>query len=482
MPCARWLQAGALPIVVTILGENESTRSAGTARARRVLGRSLVVSIVALGCGLAGTATAAEPPSLTIESPSNGSAINTQTPAFNGTTTDEADPIIEKYDPLTVNIYAGITTEGNKPIGVLLVPEFTGHEWRITAPESLPPGPYTAQAVQNGGRSAPVTFTVDTTPPVVTITAPTNGSTTHGESQPVSGTAGTAPGDRPTVTITLFAGPIGGSQPALAALSVPAPGGSWSGVFGGLQPGIYTARATQEDTARNIGLSEPITFTVLPSSSPSPTASFSWFPPAPVVGQSVVLVSASTDAASPITAFAWDLAGNGPFRAAGPVLTTSFATAGSHVVRLRVADARGASSVATETIPVSLPPLRPMQPFPIVRIAGVETATGVKLSLLSVQAPVGARVTVTCRGRGCRMKPQSRLATASKHARHASSVVLAFRRLERSFPAGATLEVRVSAAGELGKYTLFAIHRHRLPTRVDSCLSALDPQPVACST
>jgi hypothetical protein len=116
-----------------------------------------------------------------------------------------------------------------------------------------------------------------------------------------------------------------------------------------------------------------------------------------------------------------------------------------------------------------------------VRIAGVETAAGVKLSLLSVQAPVGTRVTVTCRGRGCRTKPQSLLATASKHARHASSVLLAFRRFERSFPAGATLEVRVSAAGELGKYTLFAIHRHSLPTRVDSCLSALDPQPVACS-
>jgi hypothetical protein len=123
-----------------------------------------------------------------------------------------------------------------------------------------------------------------------------------------------------------------------------------------------------------------------------------------------------------------------------------------------------------------------MLPFPIVRIAGVQTASGVKLSLLNVQAPVGVRVTVTCRGRGCRMRGQSRVASASKHARHASSVVLAFRRFERSFGAGTTLEVRVSAAGELGKYTLFAIHRRSLPTRVDACLSALDPKPVACSS
>jgi len=201
-----------------------------------------------------------------------------------------------------------------------------------------------------------------------------------------------------------------------------------------------------------------------------------------VVGQTVVLVSGSTDSASPITAFSWDLAGTGAFDVSGPEASTSFATAGKHVVRLRVTDARGASSVATGTIPVGLAPLRPMLPFPIVRIAGVQTPAGVRLSLVSVQAPVGARVTVTCRGRGCRMKPQSRLATTSARDRHASSVVLAFRRFERSFRAGVTLEVRVSAPAEIGKYTLFAIHRHALPTRTDECLSALDPKPIACST
>jgi hypothetical protein len=194
-----------------------------------------------------------------------------------------------------------------------------------------------------------------------------------------------------------------------------------------------------------------------------------------------VLVSSSTDAANPITGYAWDLAGTGPFKAAGPVLTTSFASPGNHVVRLQVTDAGSVSSVATETIPVSAPPLLTMAPFPIVRIAGVQTASGVRLSLVSVQAPVGARVTVTCRGRGCRIKPQSRVARATKRSHHASSAVLAFGGFERSFRAGVTLEVRVAAPGEIGKYTLFAIHRRSLPTRVDSCLSALNPQPVACT-
>src|SRR5439155_19688428 len=151
------------------------------------------------------------------------------------------------------------------------------------------------------------------------------------------------------------------------------------------------------------------------------------------------LVSGSTDGVSPITGFAWDLAGGGPFRVAGPVLKTSFATPGNHVVRLRVTDARGVSGVAAETIPVGLRPLKRMQPFPMVRIGGVETPAGVSLSLFSVQSPVGARVSVTCAGRGCRTRSQSRIATASKRHRHARSVVLAFARFERSFRSGVTL-------------------------------------------
>ena len=64
------------------------------------------------------------------------------------------------------------------------------------------------------------------------------------------------------------------------------------------------------------------------------------------------MLSSSTDVASPITGFAWDLAGNGAFAAGGPVNSTSFSTPGKHLVQLRVTDANGASSVAAETIVV----------------------------------------------------------------------------------------------------------------------------------
>jgi 6-phosphogluconolactonase (cycloisomerase 2 family) len=215
------------------------------------------------------------------------------------------------------------------------------------------------------------------------------------------------------------------------------------------------------------------------SSAPSPlAASFSWFPAAPHVGQSVSLVSTSTDAASAITAFAWALTGNGVFHAGGPLLTTSFSTAGGHVVRLRVTDANGVSSVATRTIQVSSAPLILMQPFPIVRFAGGETSLGVHLRLLTVQAPVGARVTVRCRGRACPAKSVARV--AASHKRGAGTVVVEFRQFERSLRAGVVLEVRVSKPGEIGKFTRFAVRHGKLPERFDTCLGAAGISPLAC--
>src|SRR5947208_2342890 len=49
--------------------------------------------------------------------------------------------------------------------------------------------------------------------------------------------------------------------------------------------------------------------------SAAPVASFRWFPSSPRVGERFSLVSTSSDLTSPIVAFAWDVADNGPFGA-----------------------------------------------------------------------------------------------------------------------------------------------------------------------
>jgi hypothetical protein len=195
----------------------------------------------------------------------------------------------------------------------------------------------------------------------------------------------------------------------------------------------------------------------------------------PETGEPVSLVSTSSDASSPIVALAWAL--NGPFQGGGTVLTTSFSTPGGHLVRLLVTNAYGLSSVASETINVVGRRLPLMQPFPVVRIAGAETRSGVKLRLLRVQQiPAGARVTVRCRGRRCPLKSASRVAVSRPP--EASSVE--FRAFERFLRFGVTLEILVSKPGEIGKYTRFELRRGKLPTRVDMCLDQAGVKPLLC--
>ena len=147
-------------------------------------------------------------------------------------------------------------------------------------------------------------------------------------------------------------------------------------------------------------------------------------------------------------------------------------------MRLLVTDANGLSSVATQTIQVISAPLILMQPFPIVRFAGSENSSGVHLRLLTVQAPVGARVTVTCKGHGCPAKSEGQIALS--HKKNAGTVVVEFRRFERSLRAGVVLEIRVSKAGEIGKYTRFVVRHDKLPERFDMCLDAAGVSPLVC--
>jgi Bacterial Ig-like domain len=466
-----------------------SFRATGRPAARGrpgLLLRAVLATVLASVIGPVSGA-AAEAPQLTITWPTNGRVTNNQTPAFSGTTSQPFNEFTQELVPVTLRIYAGGTVEG-KAVQTLESGDFTGRTWSVVPAQPLAPGTYTAQAEQLGegfgepGWSEPVTFTVDTTPPLLTVSYPADDSSTNSESQLVTGTAGTYEGDLPAITINLFAGAAAGGQP-LEALTVQASNGAWSGTFGGLAPGAYTAQAVQRDTAGNVGASQPVTFTVTtpPALSASPpVASFRWFPSAPSVGETVSLVSTSTDISSPITQFAWALGSNAQFKAGERVLRTSFSSRGPHPVRLHVSDANGLSSVVTETIQVSAAPLALMQPFPIVRIAGNETASGVKISLLTVQAPLAARVTVACKGRRCKTGSESRVARSSRRKRGATTVLLAFRRFERSLPAGVSLEIRVSKRGEIGKYTRFAIRRHGLPSRTDACLRSTSPKPIAC--
>lgn len=195
-----------------------------------------------------------------------------------------------------------------------------------------------------------------------------------------------------------------------------------------------------------------------------------------MTGETVSFASTSYDPESPITALAWDLQGSAAgFDAQGAVVSTVFTTPGNHPVRLRVTAADGSSSEAVQTVAVSSPVPVEMLPFPVVRFVATSKRYGATVRLLSVEAPPGAQITIQCAGRGCPLRYRSRIATPSS----IEAVTIAFPRFQRFLPAGAVLEIRVSKAGEIGKYTRIAIRRGKSPTRLDECLASTGP-PAPC--
>lgn len=229
-------------------------------------------------------------------------------------------------------------------------------------------------------------------------------------------------------------------------------------------------------------------FTILNTPPPAnvpPSASFVAFPGAPLTGDPVTLVSTSSDPDGPIASQLWDLNGDGIFAdASGPTATTSFKTAGPHTVSLRVTDARGASAVASRTLTVASRPVgaasipQMLSPFPIVRIAGRATRSGVTLRLIVVETAAGSRVELRCRGRGCPQKSQSRVAPGRPGTGGFREV--SFPRFARSLRVGVVLEIRVTRLDRIGKYTRFVVRRNSAPRRTDSCLMPGRSTPKAC--
>jgi hypothetical protein len=446
---------------------------------RGLLG-AVEVSLVALAVGPLATAMAA-PPSVTITSPLNGSVSNVQTPSFSGLGEEAGGEV-------TLRIYAGPTAEGTAVQELSTVLLSLGGAWSLGPAELRKEGTYTARATQTNlesetGMSAPVSFTVDTAAPTVTLNSPVSPSDNTTPS--FTGTAS----DITSVTVQIHAGATAKGA-VVSTTTATGTGAGWTSGNASppLSSGQYTAVATQASSlvGNPTGRSAPVTFTVVPAAvvgaaavlAPAPpVASFKWYPPVPETGEPVSLVSTSVDATSPITGIAWALTGSDSFQGGGATLTTSFSSPGGHVVWLRVTNANGLSSVATELIDVVSPSPLFMQPFPIVRIAGTETASGIKLRLLRVQqAPAGARITVRCRGRGCPIKSVRRVAVLKKRA----VAPVEFREFERSLRFGVTLEILVSKPGVIGAYTRYAIRRGKLPDRVDMCLDPAGVKPLVC--
>ena len=110
-----------------------------------------------------------------------------------------------------------------------------------------------------------------------------------------------------------------------------------------------------------------------------------------------------------------------------------------------------------------------MRPLPVVRIRGMLTRRGARITLLTVRAPRGARIQVRCLGRGCPARRWARTTAVTRIAR-----------FERDLRAGTRLVISVTKARRIGKHTTITIRRGQAPLRRDRCLMPGSRRPVRC--
>jgi PKD repeat protein len=228
-----------------------------------------------------------------------------------------------------------------------------------------------------------------------------------------------------------------------------------------------------------------------------PSASFA-YSSSPTAGSPVYFFSTASDPDGFITSQAWDLDNDGQFDdGTNTFASRSFDSPGRYTVRLRVVDNRGVAQAGSADIivgalstPAVVAPagslttgLRLLSPFPVVRISGVVTRAGIRLRLLAVDAPAGAKVKIRCRTRGCPFRRRSRLiesrATVTEWAR--VSRLIRFNRFKgRLLRPGTVVQVFVTKPGTIGKYTRLRVRSRRLPARADRCLVPGAARPVPC--
>jgi hypothetical protein len=211
---------------------------------------------------------------------------------------------------------------------------------------------------------------------------------------------------------------------------------------------------------------------------------FTQTPLEPVVGQVVTFTSTSSAPGNNnrLISQDWDLDNNWVFDdASGPTASRAYPAAGAYFVRLRAVDRNFNEAVTVQTVVVHDPPPIPLlSPFPLVQVAGRFAGPGTRVRL-SVRAPVGATVAVSCRGRGCARRKQTRTATTKVSGK--LTVLLHFHRFERRVLRASTiLKVLVTKPGTIGKYSRFVMRRRRPPKRTDRCVSFGTTLPIPCPT
>ena len=202
----------------------------------------------------------------------------------------------------------------------------------------------------------------------------------------------------------------------------------------------------------------------------APTAALRTSAQSPFVGEAVTVSSTAADPDGPIESQNWDLDGDGQFDdAAGPVVSTTYPTPGQRRIGLRVTDSKGAVATASGVIDVRARPLAMLSGV-VVGIKGRVTGRFTRLTRLSVKAPLGTAIKVTCRAKGC----------PKQAVKRGTGRTIRLKALERRLPAGTKVVISVTKTGFIGRQTTYTMRRGRGPKRVDLCLMPGAKRATSC--
>ncbi len=234
-------------------------------------------------------------------------------------------------------------------------------------------------------------------------------------------------------------------------------------------PGPHTVQLRVDAS----GGGSDITSQVVPVGNRPPTASFEYSPRPARAAETLRLTSTSSDADGPIVDTAWDLDGDGEFDdAGGPTAQLRAPKHGTLTVGLKVVDSDGGYSQVTDSVPLSAEPRKLLAPFPVVRLAGELKHNGkTEIHRLTVRAPRGSHVTVSCHGRSCPFRSRTR--AVKKHR-------VGFPAVERVLRPGVLIKVYVTDPLKIGKFTSFKLRDGKAPRRTDSCLKGERDKPIPC--
>jgi hypothetical protein len=255
--------------------------------------------------------------------------------------------------------------------------------------------------------------------------------------------------------------------------------------------GAFVVTLTVSDGIESVQVRHAVTVVDPAPANLPPPADFAALPMSPLPGDEVTFIALGDDPDGTTTDWAWDLDGDGSFDDGDEkVVTHRFSTPGQKTIALQVTDNEGLSATNSLSLIVRQPgtPAPPtasnpvttttggvtvgnvvataplpklLSPFPVVTVGGSLRPTGTKIDLLAVRAPQGSRVSVRCRGKGCRLKPLSKVVGRGR---------LRVKAAERLMPAGVVLEVLVRRGDRIGKFTRLKLRDNKRPKRTDGCL------------